>query len=60
MNLTVKMAHLMGHMQYIVEHDQYRIENPLYEHQMNGKGKTTKADQKRRAGKSGSDKASAM
>lgn len=51
MNLTVKMAHLMGYMQYIVEHAQYRIENPLYEHQMNGKGKTAKADQKRRAGK---------
>lgn len=47
----IRSSTLMGYMQYIVEHDQYRIENPLYVNQMNGKGKTAKADQKRQAGK---------
>lgn len=42
---------LMGYMQYIVEHDNYRTETPLYKNQMTGKGKQAKKDQERYAKK---------
>ena len=47
----VRKSSLMGYMQYIVEHDNYRTETPLYKNQMTGKGRHAKRDQERHAKK---------
>ena len=45
----VRRNTLMGYMQYIVEHDRYRMENPLYKNQKTGRGKQAREEQKQYA-----------
>lgn len=42
---------LIDYMKYIVEHDQYRMENPLYESQKAGRGQRARAEQRQQAQK---------
>lgn len=42
---------LIDYMKYIAEHDQYRMENPLYESQKAGRGKRARAEQRQQAQK---------
>lgn len=48
---NIRRSTLIGYMQYIVEHDQYRKESPLFENQIAGKSKKARAYQKKQAEK---------